>query len=117
MSGFKRVEYEGFENAPDMRGIVEKTLPFLEEEVGRTAPWVEVFWKHWKDEQDRSHLKLTLHDLMNGGEASDGFAPHALQPAESARRRFTRLWGDVLQSGFQLRFGALEAKVGALSED
>jgi hypothetical protein len=75
--------------------IVEAATPILEEAIGPPAVRVTASWGFRDDERGRPVIRLTLVDRF--GQKSGDFEPSELQAADRARRRFYRLWGDLLQ--------------------
>ena len=75
--------------------IAENAAPVLEHAIGSPAERVTATWDLRIDERGRPLLRLTIYDWS--GQAFGDFAPEELQPPERSRRRFIRLWGDLLQ--------------------
>src|SRR5689334_10577664 len=93
--------------------IVEAATPVLEDAIGPPAARVMASWGLHIDETGRPVIRLTLLDRF--GQKSGDFEPSELQTADHARRRFYRLWGDLLQDASERLTRELE-KVGAQEE-
>ncbi len=92
---------------PKLQEIVRSATPVLEEAIGPPASRVTVTWGLRQDESGRTLIQLRVADWSV--EAAAEFAPKELQPPDSARRRFIRLWGDLLQEASRRQIQLLEA--------
>ena len=92
----KKVQFEPELTAHEaLLKIAQAATPMLEEEIGEPAARVEAKWGYREHRPGYPLIRLQISDPF--GEASGEFSLDELQPPERARRRFYRLWGDLLQ--------------------
>ncbi len=100
-----QISREILERKP-LADIVLAANSVLEQELGSGAGRVTAVWELRPDERGRALIELTIRDWS--GQASTIFAPEELEPPERARRRFNRLWGDLLQEALRKQIQVLE---------
>ena len=67
----------------------------LEHAIGESASRATATWTCQLDDRDRPLLTVRVAD-STGESGIIRFTPDELQPPDKARRRFIRLWGDIL---------------------
>lgn len=92
---------------PDFAQIARDASPILEEEIGPSSARVTAAWEYATDGRNRPAIRLAIRDWT--GETSTDFAPDDLRQPDHARRRFYRLWGDLLQAAANRAMDALAA--------
>lgn len=99
----------GLQDHPELERAARAATAVLEEEIGPPAARVTATWDRITDDRGRPLIRLTISDWT--GSATAQFAPEDLQPPDRARRRFYRLWGDLLQEAATKQIKALQASV------
>jgi hypothetical protein len=75
--------------------LAEQRTAELEEVVGVSAPRVSAEWDRSQDAQGRPVVTLRLAEPS--GSVTTVFEPKELESPDRMRRRFNRLWRDLLQ--------------------
>ena len=93
---FKKVEYAGFEDKPELKAKAEQIMPVLAGEIRRWRENVEVLWT---PVPARGALELTLSlSLAEGiaGSQTGTFEPNDLTEDWLIRSRCRDVWSDLL---------------------
>jgi len=89
--------------------LAEAATPVLEGEIGESAAKVTATWDFQPDDHGRPLLRLTLAGWSD--QASAPFAPEELQARDQdqVRRRFRRVWDDLLKGALNRQIQKLKA--------
>jgi hypothetical protein len=80
----------------------------LADAIGPPALRVTADWDLRTDASDRPVIQLQLHDAFGVSPVAD-FSFEELNRPQSVRRRFYRLWGDLLEDAGKRKLQALES--------
>ncbi|MFO0969791.1 MAG: hypothetical protein U0793_29905 [Gemmataceae bacterium] len=87
--------------------LVNAATAILEEEIGPSSARVAADWSLEADDRGRPLVRLSISDFA--GRASSSLTPDELRASDGLRRRFYRLWGDLLQEESRRQIKVLEA--------